>query len=84
MMASGLVPAFTFLMSARVFRSKIVTLLSRPLLTNPRPRSWAMAMPCTPGVSGISPTTLPLLVSRTMTCVPREMKRRFDESSTVR
>ncbi len=47
MMESGLVPTLVFLMSLRVLASKIETLLSRPLLVNPRPRSLAIAMPCT-------------------------------------
>ena len=39
--------------------SKMVTVSSRPLLVKPRPRSGARAIPCTPGVSGMSPTFLP-------------------------
>src|SRR5579859_2517510 len=55
--ASGFVPAGTVLIVFSVFRSKMVTELARPLLTNPRPSSGASAIPCTPCVSGISPTT---------------------------
>src|SRR5712671_533695 len=65
--ASGFCPTFTLLLVASVLRSKMLTVFSRPLLVKPRPRSVARAMPCTPGVSAISPTTLPESASTTMT-----------------
>src|SRR6266481_2143555 len=50
----------SFLITARVLRSNIVTVESPPLVMNPRPDLGAKAMPCTRGVSGMSPTTLPV------------------------
>ena len=55
-MASGLASVFTVPMVFSVLRSKMVAVLARPLLMKPRPRSEAMAMPWTPGVSGMSPS----------------------------
>src|ERR1700722_5273165 len=53
--------------------SKKLTLPSRPFLTKPRPSSGASAMPCTPGVSAMSPTLLPESASTTITRVAREI-----------
>jgi hypothetical protein len=55
--ASGFLPVSTLPVAIRVFRSKMVRLFARPLLMKPFPRSVATAIPCTPGVSGIVPTT---------------------------
>ena len=72
MMASGFFPAGTFAMILSVFRSKmkIVTVEDCPPLTNPRPTSAAMAMPCTPRVFSILPTIAPESRSRTSAWVP--------------
>ena len=54
-----------------------------PLEVNPLPLAGASAIPCTPAVSGISPTTFSESTSRTITFVPREMKsRRVGESNS--
>jgi hypothetical protein len=69
--------------TASVFVSNTVTLESRPLLVNPRPTSFASATPCTPGVSGMSPTTLSVFASTTCTCVPCETNSRLESASNV-
>ena len=71
-MSSGFISVGTVPRIFNVFMSKIATLLPRPLLMKPLLSSGARAMPCTPGVSGISPTTVPLSRSRTTTCVAWE------------
>ena len=47
----------------------MLALFSRPLLVKPSPSLGAIAMPCTPGVSAISPTTVSLSMSITTTFV---------------
>src|SRR5207247_4478905 len=75
-MPSGPLPTSIFLMSRRVDGSNIETLFSRPLLVNPCLKADAIATPCTPGVSGIVPTTFPLSASRTSTWVACETQSR--------
>ncbi len=74
----------TFLITARLLRSNIVTVESPPLVMNPRPDLVAKAMPCTRGVSGMSPTTLPVVPSSTITWVPRDTNTRVLPGSAVR
>ena len=69
-LASGFSPVSTFELVFRVFRSKMLALFSRPLLVNPSPSLGATAIPCTPGVSAIWPTTASLSMSMTSTLVP--------------
>ena len=69
---------------ASVSRLNTVDELSRPLLVKPMFVSGAKAMPCTPFVPGMSPTTLPLSGSTTMTCEPRLMNRRWCLESNAR
>ena len=72
-MASGFSPVdLTSPRVASVLRSKMVIIELRPLLMKPRPRSAAMAMPCTPERLAISPTFLPLSTSTTSTLVACE------------
>src|SRR5438067_16467 len=71
-MSSGFSPVATVPSGLSVFRSKIVTVLPRPLLMKPLFSSAAIAIPWTPGVSGMSPTTLLESRSTTATCVPCE------------
>ena len=54
----------------------MVTVELPPLVVKPCPALVAMPAPCTPGVSGMSPTTLPVVPSTTIMCVPRETKTR--------
>ena len=54
-----------FTSNGRANSSTIVDEFARPLLVKPRPSSRAMAKPCTPGVSAISPTMAPVSVSAT-------------------
>ena len=70
-MMSGRPLALTLPRVLRVFVSKTVALESPPLLVNPRPRSGTKAMPWTPGVSAISPTTFSVSRSTTITRLPR-------------
>ena len=72
-MESGFVPVFTVAIGASVFRSKMVAESALPLLVTPRPSLWTSATPCTPRVFGISPTSLPLSTSTTITRVARAM-----------
>ncbi len=65
--ASGPSPVGTLASTARLLRSNTLTTLACPQLMKPRFNSGASAMPCTPGVSGISPTLLPVPVSTTVT-----------------
>ena len=57
---------------AMVLTSKIVTVLSRPLLVKPRPSSGAIAMPWTPGVLGMTPSDVSRIRSTTSTRVACE------------
>jgi len=61
-----------------------VTVESPPLVMNPCPDLVASAMPCVRGVSGISPITLPVAPSITITCVLRETNTRPVPGSAVR
>jgi hypothetical protein len=72
------------LITAKVFKSNIVTVESPPLVMNPCPDVGAKAMPCVRGVSGMSPTTLPVVPSSTITCVPRDTNTRPVPGSAVR
>ena len=72
-MQSGRCPVGTVPMTLSVFRSTMLTVLSRPLLVKPRPSLGARAMPWTPFVPGMSPRDAPESASSTMTCVPRLM-----------
>jgi hypothetical protein len=84
-MASGFFAAVRIVaMCLRERRSNTVTLPSAPFDVKPLPKSGASAMPWTPGVSGMSPTTVPVMGSTTMTWVERETKRRFAAGSYVR
>jgi hypothetical protein len=49
-----------------------VTASARPSLMKPRPRSDAIAMPCTPGVSAMVPITWSVRVSMTSVAVACE------------
>jgi hypothetical protein len=83
--ASGLRPVtFSDPVVASVRRSKMVTDESRPLLVKPFPSPGARAIPCTPGVAGMSPATASRRRSTTITCVPRDMNTRCPGPSTVR
>src|SRR5665213_459706 len=62
-MASGFCPVFTLLKTFSVFKSKTDTSLSPPSLVKPLPRSSAIAIPCTPLVPGMVPTSLSVAVS---------------------
>ena len=62
----------------------MLTVASRPLLTKPRPRSGAIAMPCTPGAGAISPTTASLSMSMTTTFVACDTYSRRAAVSTDR
>ena len=75
--ASGFLPVSTLPVAIRVFRSKMVTLFARPLLMKPFPRSVATAIPCTPGVSGIVPTTFLAAMSITSIWWPCDTYSRF-------
>ena len=52
------------------FKSTTLTFASPPLLLKPLPSSCAMANPCTPGVSAMSPTTESVSRSTTTMWVP--------------
>jgi hypothetical protein len=69
--------------TASVLVSNAVTVLARPLLAKPRPSSGTSATPCTPAVSAISPSCLPLSASSTSTCVDRGTYSRRASLSTV-
>ena len=56
--------------------SNIVTVESPPFVVNPWPDLGASAIPCVRGVSGMSPITLPVAPSITITCVLRETNTR--------
>src|SRR5260370_1209835 len=73
-----------FLITARVLRSNIVTVESPPLVMNPRPDLGDKAMPWVRGVSGMSPTTLPVGPSTTITWVLRDTNTRPVPGSAVR
>ena len=62
----------------------MLTVFSRPLLTKPRPRSAAIAMPWTPGAGAISPTTASLSMSITTTFVAWDTYSRRAAASTAR
>ena len=83
--ASGFSPVTLIVaVTASEGSSKTVTVFARPLLVKPFLRSGASAMPWTPSVPGMSPTTFPESASTTITCVPREMNTRRDAASRVR
>ena len=73
-----------FLITARVRRSNIVTVESPALVMKPWFDVGASAIPWLRGVSGMSPSTLPVAPSTTITCVPRETKTRPVPGSAVR
>src|ERR1022692_50993 len=81
--ASGLTPTAMLSITSRVRKSNTLTRLVIPALMYPRPRSVASAMPCTPGVSAMSPTTLPLAISTMATCVARDKYKRCAVGSTL-
>ena len=83
-MESGFSPVGTVPVVFNVFKSKIVTVLPRPSLMNPRFSSGAIAIPWTPGVSGMSPTTLFESRSTTTTWVACETYKRRAVASAVR
>jgi len=60
-----------------------VTVESPPFVVKPRFTFGTSAMPCMRGVSGMSPSTLPVLPSTTMTCVLRETNTRPVPGSAV-
>ena len=76
MMPSRPGPTLICLITASVFRSNIVTVWSPPLVVKPWPALVAMPAPCTPGVFGMSPSTLPVAPSTTIMCVPRDTNTR--------
>ncbi len=73
MMQSGPWPVGVVPSVLRVLRSKIVTVFAPPSLMKPRPDFGSKAMPWTPCVLGMSPTTAPVSAFSTVTCEPREM-----------
>ena len=84
MPSSPPVGIFTFLITASDLMSNTVTVESPPLVMKPLPVLGASAMPCVRGVSGMSPNTLPVAPSMTITCVPRETNTRPVPGSAVR
>ncbi len=50
----------------------MVDVESPPFVVKPWPDDGANAMPCVRGVSGMSPSTLPVAPSTIITWVPRE------------
>jgi len=76
MIASGFFAGGHMATTASVFRSKTVTSLVCPSLTKPRFELGCDRDACTPRVSGIVPTMVPLSASSTSTWVPCETYNR--------
>jgi hypothetical protein len=71
------------LSTASVFRSNIVTVWSPLFVVKPWPALVEKPAPCTPGVFGMSPSTLPVAPSTTIMWVLRDTNTRPVMGSTA-